>query len=126
MTEADKRKGRRDAVDRTYDKLIRDHIPQIIEEQGEYAVTRKLDDREYLFYLNKKLREETGEYFDADARGEVSESIRELGDILEVAYAIAAARDVPAQWLNEIREEKARKRGAFEKRLLLEKVIGNE
>ena len=113
-------------MDITYDKLIRDHIPQIIEEQGKYAVTRRLNDREYLLYLNKKLKEEVDEYFDADARGEVHESILELTDILEVVRAISLAKNVPAEKLEEIREEKAKKRGTFDKRLLLQKVIGNE
>lgn len=110
-------------MEKVYNKLIRDRIPQIIEEQGNRAVTRKLNGQEYLTYLNKKLKEEVDEYLEADEEGTVDESIEELADILEVMQAISLAKYVPIERLEEMRKEKAAARGTFSKMLVLEKVI---
>ena len=45
-----------------YHKLIRDHIPEIIESKGGKAEIRILSDEEYPIYLEAKLDEEVGEY----------------------------------------------------------------
>ena len=65
--------------------------------------------------LDQKLTEELAEYH-ADGSPE------ELADLLEVIYAAAKARGISAETLNAIRAEKAEKRGAFEKKLLLVEV----
>ena len=41
-----------------YNKLVRDKIPQIIEEAGKQYETKILSDTEYLEMLDKKLDEE--------------------------------------------------------------------
>ena len=41
-----------------FNKLVRDRIPAIIEQQGETPVTRILDGEEYLLHLERKLDEE--------------------------------------------------------------------
>lgn len=41
-----------------YNKLVRDKIPQIIEEAGKQCETKILSDTEYLEMLDKKLDEE--------------------------------------------------------------------
>lgn len=45
-----------------YNKLVRDKIPQIIEEAGKQYETKILSDMEYLEMLDKKLDEELAEY----------------------------------------------------------------
>lgn len=99
-----------------YDKLIRDRIPEIIEKNGQTARIRRLSNEEYLVKLDEKLDEELAEYH-ADG------SVEELADLLEVIYAAARARGCTAEKLDEIRREKVEKRGAFEKKLLLEEVL---
>ena len=39
-----------------FEKLVRDRIPEIIEQDGGQAVTRVLDDEEYRACLEKKIR----------------------------------------------------------------------
>lgn len=102
-----------------YHKLIRDRIPEIIAESGQSCVTEVLDDGTYRAMLEEKLAEECGEYRTA---GTDAEALEELADVLEVVYAIAAARGCTEEQLNRIRQEKADKRGGFRKRLLLTEV----
>ena len=40
---------------KTYKKLVRDKIPDIILKEGSLPTTRILDDKEYIKSLNKKL-----------------------------------------------------------------------
>lgn len=99
----------------TYNKLVRDRIPEIITSKGNTCVTEILSDEAYLKMLDAKLTEELAEYH-ADGNPE------ELADLLEVIYAAAKARGVTAEELDRIRAEKAAKRGGFEKKLLLVSV----
>ena len=62
-------------------KLIRDKIPQIIEQSGKQAIIEEVSGKEYLELLNAKLGEELQEYLD-------SQSVEELADLVEVVYAI--------------------------------------
>ena len=99
----------------TYNKLVRDCIPEIIEANGSTCVTEVLSDQAYLAMLDTKLTEELAEYH-ADGNPE------ELADLLEVIYAAAKARGVTAEALDRIRAEKVAKRGGFEKKILLVSV----
>ena len=99
----------------TYNKLVRDKIPEIIEKDGKTCTYSVLSDEEYLKKLDEKLGEELAEY-------QESKSLEELADLLEVMRAVAAARGSSMEEVEKIRQEKARKRGGFEKKILLEKV----
>lgn len=97
---------------KTYNKLVRDRIPEIIEQGGNRCRTQVLSDEDYLRMVDAKLDEELAEYH-ADG------NVEELADLLEVIYAAAAARGCGREELERIRAAKAEKRGGFEKRLLL-------
>ena len=47
---------------KTYNKLVRDRIPEIIESTGKSCLTRVLSDAEYIRMLDEKLNEELAEY----------------------------------------------------------------
>ena len=98
-----------------YDKLIRDKIPEIIEQSGKKCIIEVMDNDTYIEYLDQKLNEELAEY-------QQNKSIEELADLLEVMYAVVTARGYSVAELERIRLEKSEKRGAFEKRLLLKSV----
>ena len=101
---------------REYDKLVRDRIPTIIEENGETPVVRTAsDDGEYEDYLLAKLREEVAEYAE-------SRDPEELADVLEVVRAIREFEGLSAAELEDIRAEKADERGGFTDRIVLERV----
>ena len=98
-----------------YDKLIRDKIPDIIEQSGKKCIVEVMNNDTYIEYLDQKLNEELAEY-------QQDKSVEELADLLEVIYAVAVARGYSVEELERKRLDKAEKRGAFEKRLLLKSV----
>ena len=99
-----------------YNKLVRDKIPEIIETSGKRCEIEILSDEEYLQMLDKKLDEELAEYHQ-------EQNIEELADLLEVIYAATKARGYSIEDLEKVRAEKAKKRGGFDKKILLKKVI---
>ena len=99
---------------KTYNKLVRDNIPEIMIQNGAKPVTRILTDEEYLIELNKKLLEEVKEYLE-------SENIEEIADIEEVLLAILSIKGITRDNLEEIRKTKTLKRGAFNKKIFLER-----
>ena len=100
---------------KTYNKLVRDKIPQIIQQSGKQAIIEEVSGKEYLELLNAKLGEELQEYIG-------SESIEELADLVEVIYAILEYKDVSLGEFEVIRNRKVEERGAFKKKLLLKEV----
>ena len=99
----------------TYNKLVRDQIPQIIASTGKLCKTRVLSREEYLQKLDEKLSEELAEY-------QQSKSLEELADLLEVMAAVTKARGYTWQELLQTREDKRAKRGGFDGAVLLESV----
>ena len=102
-----------------YHKLVRDLIPEIIASSGKTCTTAILSDADYLTMLDAKLNEELAEY-------QESKSMEELADLLEVMRAVAKARGSSREEVEQIRREKAIKRGGFDKKLLLTEVQSEE
>lgn len=94
-------------------KLVRDKIPQIIEQAGKKPIIRVMESDEYLKELDIKLNEEVQEY-------QKDKSIEEMADVLEVLYAICEARGYSIEQLLEIKAKKQEERGAFRKRIYWE------
>lgn len=99
-----------------YNKLVRDRIPEIIEASGKNCVAEILSDEDYLCMIDAKLDEELAEYHK-------DQNIEELADLIEVIYAATKARGYTLEQLETVRAEKAAKRGIFQKKLFLKKVI---
>jgi len=106
-------------MERIYNKLVRDKIPNIIKEKKETPVVKILDDDEYKEALEKKLYEEYQEV--KEASGE--DRIEELADMLEIIKALAKLENKTLDNVIEIANKKVDKRGAFEEKIFLEKVI---
>ncbi|MDO4377669.1 MAG: nucleoside triphosphate pyrophosphohydrolase [Erysipelotrichia bacterium] len=102
-----------------YNKLVRDKIPQIIEQDNKSALTEILSVDEYKTELLKKLIEESTE---AASAADKRELIAELADVLEVFKAIMVAEDISWKEVNDIAEKKRELRGGFEKRIFLLKT----
>ena len=95
-----------------YCKLVRDKIPQIIEESGKHVLLKTLSDKEYEIFLERKLDEEVNEYHE-------SKDPEELADILEVIIALAKIKGLDFSDLVDLKTQKANEKGDFSKRIFL-------
>lgn len=107
-------------MEKIYNKLVRDNIPEIIKKDNGVPVTRILSDDEYKSELEKKLYEEYNEVLNAH---ESNERIEELADMLEIISSLATLENKTLNDVVEVAKQKNAKRGGFEKKIFLEKVI---
>ena len=107
-------------MEKEINKLVRDNIPNIIENNGEKAITRILGDDEYKKELCKKLLEEANEVINAKSS---DETLEELADVLEVLKTIAELNNKNLEDIIEISNRKKLERGSFKKRIFLEKTM---
>ena len=110
-------------MEKIYNKLVRDNIPDIIRDDNETPVTRILTDGEYEIELYRKLVEECKEVFEAEND---NETCKELADVLEVIRAIANVKGKSLEDIIKLAEDKKNKRGGFFKKIYLEKSIKKE
>jgi len=96
----------------TFNKAIRDKIPEIIQKDGHSCNIQTLSDEKFLVEIEKKLSEEVAEY-------QNDKNPEELTDILEVIYRIAQLKGISKEELEKIRIKKLQDRGGFEKNLFL-------
>ena len=100
-------------------KLVRDHIPDIIKNNNQTPTTRILNNEEYLHYLKLKLIEEANEANNTTSKEELT---NEIADVLEVIESIMKVCDIPLDNVMKVKEEKAMTNGKFDKRILLESI----
>lgn len=93
-----------------YNKLVRDGVPEKLDEKGVTYEKRIADDVEYRAELVKKLLEEAAEFSEAGA-------IEELADVIEVVDAL---RKLPEYAdVARVQEEKRGRLGSFDERIIL-------
>lgn len=107
-------------MEKIYNKLVRDNIPNIIANDNEEVFTSTLTIEEYQEALLNKLQEETNEVKKAKTKKEILE---ELADVLEVLDAISCSQGSDLTEVTKIKEEKKAKKGGFSKRIYLHKTI---
>lgn len=99
----------------TYNKAVRDRIPEIIRASGKECTVEQVTPEKWLELLNQKLGEEVAEY-------QEKPSLEELADILEVMRAIVDLRGETWEELERVRVHKAEKLGGFVERTQLRTV----
>ena len=106
--------------EKTEGKLVRDKIPEILDEKGLSFSHFVLKEEGYVPELLKKLFEESGELCTAISNEDRENIIEELADIYEVIFAISEALEI--HFMLEVFREVFRKReqkGGFDKRIFL-------
>ncbi len=101
-------------INTTYNKLVRDNIPNIITSTGAIPNIRILNDKEYSICLRDKLVEEVKEFL-----AEETDNIEELVDIYEVIIAILSNNNISLKTFEEIRNKKVREKGLFKNKVFL-------
>lgn len=100
----------------TYNKLVRDKIPENINSmEGRKATWRIMDDDEYIKELNKKLLEEAHEFIEENA-------VEELADIMEVIQSIMRVKNISYEELKNVQQMKREKKGGFSNKIYLVEV----
>lgn len=97
-------------------KLVRDHIPEIIEEDGKWCLTRRVHGTdEHMVMLKAKMEEETQEFIE-------NPCYEEAADMIEVIKAFCHLNDL--DWITALRAAylKAESRGGFCNGIILQKV----
>ncbi|GLO68083.1 nucleoside triphosphate pyrophosphohydrolase [Oceanobacillus kimchii] len=100
----------------TYNKLVRDKIPEIIERKGGTYKIEKLDEVKYIQELKAKLKEELTEYLKS---GNDVDAAMELADILEVMHSLSIIHGRTIEDIEAIRKQKYIERGGFEGQIYL-------
>jgi predicted house-cleaning noncanonical NTP pyrophosphatase (MazG superfamily) len=95
-------------------KLVRDRMPELAAGAGQPAAFHQADPAEFGRLLRAKLLEEAAEAATA-APGELLE---ELGDVLQVLYALASQAGYSPAETECARARKARTTGAFTRRVV--------
>jgi predicted house-cleaning noncanonical NTP pyrophosphatase (MazG superfamily) len=103
----------------TYNKLVRDRIPEVIEKTGKQCTTKILNDEDYIKELKNKSFEELNEYMNA---ANDKDAIEELADLLEIIHALAECHGATIGKVEQVRQEKAEKRGGFKEKIFLIEV----
>lgn len=107
-------------MEKIYNKLVRDNIPSIIQDNNGIPITRILSDDEYRKELYKKLLEECNELISAKTSNNI---IEEASDVFEVLKAISELEGKNINDVIESSKQKRLKRGGFTKKIFLEKTI---
>ena len=98
-----------------YDKLVRDRIPEIIENSGNHCEVEVVSDEIALEYLYKKLNEEVGELLE-------DKNLEEIADVVEVLFAIGKKYGYSEEDILSKRCKKREKSGGFEDNIILKKT----
>ena len=101
---------------KTFNKLVRDRIPEIISEKGGTPEYKILDNDDYIKMLDDKLLEECNEVLKATNK---NDKIEELADLLEVIRAISKSLGTNFEMIEEVRLSKKAKRGGFDSKIFL-------
>jgi predicted house-cleaning noncanonical NTP pyrophosphatase (MazG superfamily) len=95
-------------------KLVRDRLPELAAANGYPGTFHQASEAEYARWLRAKLLEEAQEAATAAPAG----LVEELGDVLQVLYALAEQVGAAAAEIECARVRKARTHGAYTRRLL--------
>lgn len=104
---------------KTYNKLIRDKIPEIIEKSGAIPKIFELTDEQFKIALKEKLVEEARELLAAKTNEDL---LNELSDASQLLESIALNNNLSLAQVEKRKEKKKEERGGFEKKLFLEYV----
>lgn len=109
-------------------KLVRDKIPDLIEQSGSknnYEFEEISNDEDYLFFLVEKLGEEVSELNGVSSANNLKRSeqmIGELVDVYEVFINICKLYKISSEELEKLCKNKNEINGSFNKRILMRTI----
>ena len=106
-------------MNRSYNKLVRDRIPQLIEESGRSYNSRTLNENEYFDALLDKIIEEVEEY-------RISHNEEEIADVYEVLECLVQLKEYEPMHIDYLQLIRREARGSFKDKILLIDVEDNK
>lgn len=100
---------------KTYNKLVRDKIPEIIKADGRECDVEVVQREEKHKLLEAKLQEEVNEFLE-------DKNLEELADVMEVLFGLADSLGYKEEELVKAREKKREERGGFKEGIVLKVV----
>ncbi|WP_238916822.1 nucleoside triphosphate pyrophosphohydrolase [Clostridium sp. YIM B02555] len=100
---------------KTYNKLVRDKIPEIIKADGRECDTAIVTGDEKYKLLEAKLQEEVNEFLE-------DKNLEELADVMEVLFGLADSLGYSEGDLLKARDKKKEERGGFKEGIVLKIV----
>ena len=101
---------------KTYNKLVRDKIPEIIKANGQECDISIVDGEEKYKLLEAKLKEEVNEFLE-------DKNLEELADCMEVLFGLADFLGYSEEELLKARDKKREERGGFKDGIVLKSVL---
>ncbi len=99
--------------EKTYNKLVRDKIPEVLTEHGVLGDFEELTDEQFRLALLDKLVEEAKELRESDG------DLGERADVAEVLKSLDEVCGFTPEKVEDARNEKLSDRGGFDKKLYL-------
>jgi predicted house-cleaning noncanonical NTP pyrophosphatase (MazG superfamily) len=99
----------------SYKKLVRDKIPQLIEESGRSQTSRIMSEKEYHDALIDKIVEEMEEFRQTDNE-------EEIADVYEALDCLVKLKDYEPMRIDYLRMKKREQQGSYNDRILLDEV----
>jgi predicted house-cleaning noncanonical NTP pyrophosphatase (MazG superfamily) len=99
-----------------YDKLVRDNVPKIIEEKGEFCKFHIATEDEYKTKLHEKLLEEIHELLE-------NPSANEFVDVQDVLECVRKLHNIKQIDIRNTGIEKRCHNGKFDKKIILDSVV---
>ncbi len=97
-------------------KLVRDYIPEIIQADGRWCLTRRVHSvDEHMAMLKEKISEEAQEFIE-------NPSYEEAADMLEVIKAFCHLSGLEFECVEGVAQSKQEERGGFYRGIVLQKV----
>ncbi len=100
----------------TYNKLVRDSIPNIISESGAAPDIDKLNDLEFSQEIVKALHKRIDELLDGY-------NLETLADVVELLDAFCEAHGIAIDEVMHVKEKMRASRGGYDKRIFLKGYI---
>ena len=104
---------------KSYNKLVRDKVPELIKESGRQYKIKKLDDKEFYNALIDKIIEEIEEF-------RLSDNEEEIADIYEILDHLVKLNEYEPMHIDYLRLIKREARGSFDERVFLLEVENEE
>ena len=98
------------------------YCDELIRENARLTIQHEVD-RQKMEALERQIEDQAANIASLEAHSYAREDLEELADLLEVMQAVVKARGWTLEELEQLRADKAARRGGFEKKILLKEIL---